>query len=48
MTEGAYHNSSLPVEQRVADLLNRMTLEEKTAQMSIFHILMNVLLLMRR
>jgi len=28
----AYRNSKLPVEQRVADLLSRMTLEEKVAQ----------------
>jgi beta-glucosidase len=28
-----YRNSSLPVEQRVADLLSRMTLEEKIAQL---------------
>src|SRR5271157_1825432 len=27
-----YHNPQLPVEQRVADLLGRMTLEEKVAQ----------------
>jgi beta-glucosidase len=31
--EPAYRNSHLPVEQRVADLLSRMTLEEKIAQM---------------
>jgi beta-glucosidase len=29
----AYRNSKLPVEQRVADLLSRMTVEEKVAQM---------------
>ena len=29
----AYRNPQLPVEQRVADLLSRMTLEEKVAQM---------------
>lgn len=29
----AYEDASLPLEQRVADLLGRMTLEEKTAQM---------------
>src|SRR5260370_29133727 len=28
-----YRNPSLPVEQRVADLLSRMTLEEKVAQL---------------
>jgi beta-glucosidase len=30
--EAAYRNPQLPVEQRVADLLSRMTLEEKVAQ----------------
>jgi beta-glucosidase len=30
----SYHDPRLPVEQRVADLLSRMTLEEKIAQMS--------------
>jgi beta-glucosidase len=30
-----YQNSQLPVEQRVADLLGRMTLEEKVGQMNI-------------
>ncbi|MBN2387968.1 MAG: glycoside hydrolase family 3 C-terminal domain-containing protein [Anaerolineales bacterium] len=34
--EHPYWNASLPVEERVADLLDRMTLEEKIAQMSIF------------
>lgn len=29
----AYRNPSLPVEQRVGDLLPRMTLEEKVAQL---------------
>jgi len=29
--EPAYRNAKLPVEQRVADLLSRMTLEEKVA-----------------
>src|ERR1043166_5555998 len=29
----AYRNPKLPVDQRVADLLSRMTLEEKVAQM---------------
>jgi beta-glucosidase len=43
MTETPYRNPSLPVEQRVADLLSRMTLEEKVAQMSIFHMKTNVL-----
>lgn len=32
-TEPAYMNSSLPSERRVKDLLSRMTLEEKAAQM---------------
>ncbi len=32
-----YKNSSLPIEKRVEDLLARMTLEEKVAQMRIFH-----------
>src|SRR5690606_8428296 len=32
MADAAYWNASLPVEQRVADLLARMTLEEKVAQ----------------
>ena len=30
---GVFENSSLPVEQRVADLVHRMTLEEKVSQM---------------
>jgi beta-glucosidase len=34
MTDAAYWNESLPVEQRVADLLARMTLEEKIAQIT--------------
>jgi beta-glucosidase len=29
----AYQNSKLPIEERIADLLSRMTLEEKTAQL---------------
>ncbi len=33
-TEADYKNSRLPVEQRVADLLARMTLEEKVAQLT--------------
>jgi beta-glucosidase len=40
-TNLAYRNASLPVEQRVADLLSQMTLEEKLAQMSIFHMKTN-------
>ena len=31
-----FHNPNLPIDQRVADLLGRMTLAEKLAQMSIF------------
>jgi beta-glucosidase len=38
-----YNDPSLPVVRRVADLLARMTLEEKVAQMSIFHMQTNVL-----
>jgi beta-glucosidase len=38
-----YRNESLPIEQRVTNLLSRMTLEEKIAQMSIFHMTTNVL-----
>jgi beta-glucosidase len=29
----AYRNAKLPVEERVAELMGRMTLEEKVAQM---------------
>lgn len=32
-----YKNSELPVDARVEDLLSRMTLEEKVAQLRIFH-----------
>lgn len=35
-TTPAYRDTSLPVEQRLDDLMERMTLEEKVAQMSIF------------
>ena len=38
-----YRNATLPIEERVSDLLTRMTLEEKIAQMSIFHMVTNVL-----
>ncbi|WP_427968274.1 glycoside hydrolase family 3 N-terminal domain-containing protein [Altererythrobacter sp.] len=34
MADAPYWNANLPVEQRVADLLSRMTLEEKIAQMN--------------
>ncbi len=34
MTTLPYKNSSLPIEQRIADLLARMTLEEKAGQMN--------------
>jgi beta-glucosidase len=43
MTEMAYRNPSLTVHERLADLLSRMTLEEKIAQMSIFHQMTNIL-----
>ncbi len=32
-----YTDSSLPIDQRVADLLSKMTIDEKVAQMRIFH-----------
>src|SRR5246127_2694179 len=32
--DAAYKNSSLPVEQRVADLIGRMTLEEKASMLA--------------
>lgn len=35
--EFPYRDASLPVDQRVADLLGRMTLEEKVAQMSMYN-----------
>jgi len=35
--EPAYKNPSLPIHQRVADLLSRMTLDEKVAQLQSFH-----------
>jgi beta-glucosidase len=34
MTDSPYRNANLPIPQRVADLLSRMTLEEKAAQMT--------------
>jgi beta-glucosidase len=43
MTATPYRDPSKPVAERVADLLARMTLEEKIAQMSIFHMQTNVL-----
>ncbi len=36
-----YRDPSLPVAERLADLLARMTLDEKIAQMSIFHMTSN-------
>lgn len=36
-SEPSYRDASLPVDQRVADLLGRMTLEEKVAQMSMYN-----------
>ena len=33
-TQPAYKNTSLPVDERVADLVSRMTVEEKISQMS--------------
>jgi beta-glucosidase len=36
-SEFPYRDASLPVDRRVADLLGRMTLEEKAAQMSMFN-----------
>src|ERR1700690_2986128 len=41
--ENPYRNPSLPIPERVADPLARMTLEEKITQMSVFHIQTNVL-----
>ena len=38
----SYRNPALPVKDRLADLLSRMTLEEKIAQLSIFHKLTNI------
>ncbi len=35
--EEAYRDAALPVEQRVEDLLGRMTLQEKVDQLRIFH-----------
>jgi len=36
-TKADYKNTSLPVDKRVADLLKRMTVEEKVAQLQSFH-----------
>jgi hypothetical protein len=36
MTSLPYRNPSLPVEERVADLLGRMTLEEKVGQLMLW------------
>jgi beta-glucosidase len=43
MIESPYLDPYLAVEDRLADLLSRMTLEEKIAQLSIFHMTTNVL-----
>jgi beta-glucosidase len=43
MADMPYRDPSLPLEERLVDLLSRMTLEEKIAQMSIFHKMTNVL-----
>jgi len=37
MKKHPYLNSDLPAAKRVKDLLSRMTLEEKAAQMYLFH-----------
>jgi beta-glucosidase len=42
MTEPLYRDPRNGIGQRVSDLLSRMTLEEKVAQMSIFHMQTNV------
>ena len=43
MPEAPYRNPSLPIEDRLTDLLARMTTAEKVAQLSIFHMQTNVL-----
>ncbi|HEX7596868.1 MAG TPA: glycoside hydrolase family 3 N-terminal domain-containing protein, partial [Polyangia bacterium] len=43
MTEAPYRNPSLSIDERLSDLLARMTLAEKVAQLSIFHMKTNVL-----
>ena len=43
MTAAPYRNPSLSIEERLSDLLARMTLAEKIAQLSIFHMKSNVL-----
>ena len=43
MTAALYRNPSLSIEERLSDLLSRMTLPEKVAQLSIFHMKSNVL-----
>lgn len=40
-TTPPYRDASLPIEQRLNDLMGRMTLEEKVAQMSIFQMRTN-------
>ncbi|MEM9528556.1 MAG: hypothetical protein AAGA31_18225, partial [Bacteroidota bacterium] len=36
-TTAPYQNKTLSVEERVADLLSKMSVEEKVMQMRIFH-----------
>ena len=43
MTAAPYRNPSLSIAERLSDLLARMTLAEKVAQLSIFHMKTNVL-----
>ena len=38
----AYRNPKLPIEQRLADLLSRMTLEEKVAQLEAAGFIVNL------
>ena len=43
MTEIPFRDPSLPVEERLADLHSRMTLEGKVAQISIFQMMTAIL-----
>ncbi len=36
-----YKNATLPISERVSDLLSRMTLEEKVAQMHAFWLILS-------